>query len=83
MSDPEWTAHYHRWHTPETIDWDSPQGAFSYLMWGEERFELSADRITNPDGSTLIEGDKLGVLIGRGEEAFQAWLDEHNTEERP
>jgi hypothetical protein len=82
MSDAEedqhWTAHFHRWHAPEVQECDSPAEAFSALMWGEESFSLSADRITNPDGSTLIEGDELDRLISSGSpEAFDAWLKEH------
>jgi hypothetical protein len=80
MSDADeekWAAHFHRHHAPETSEHDSPGGAFWALMWGEEDFALSADKITNPDGSTLIEGEELDRLISSGSpEAFDAWMEE-------
>lgn len=82
MHEPQWSAHYYRYFSKYSVEHDTPQEAFNALHWGAEAGELAPVKITNPDGSVLIEGDALDSMIyGEGTTAFAAWLSENKKED--
>lgn len=82
MGEPHWSAHYYRYFSKYAVEHDTPQKAFNALHWGAEACELAPEKITNPDGSVLIEGDTLDNMVySGGTAAFAAWISENKKED--